>query len=97
MPHTVHRPLKIIALNANSTGRQAYEFRKRSQVLKIDVALFSERYLKPHVRFHIPNYDIYRTDREDGHKGGTAVVVKKGIPHTYIYLLPVLSVKAAGV
>jgi hypothetical protein len=46
------------------------------------VALFSEIRLNPHVRFNIPNYDIYQTDREDVYKGGNAIAVKKGIPHT---------------
>jgi hypothetical protein len=62
--------------------------------LKINVALFAETHLKPHIRFYIPNYDIYRTDREDGHKAGTANAVKKGIPHTCVNLPPPLSVEA---
>jgi hypothetical protein len=49
------------------------------------------------MRFYIPNYHIYRNDHQDGHKGGTAVAVKKGIPHTYADLPPLLSVKATGV
>jgi hypothetical protein len=42
-------------------------------------------------------YDIYRTDREDVHKGGTAIAVKEGIPHTCADLLLFLSVEEAGV
>jgi hypothetical protein len=61
MPTTVHGPLKIKAFSANGIWRQAYEVRKQLRDLKIDVALFSDTYLKPHVRFYIPNYDIYRT------------------------------------
>jgi hypothetical protein len=57
MPTTVHRPLKIIACNANGIGRQAYEVRKQLQDLKIDVSLLSETHLKHHMRFYIPNYD----------------------------------------
>jgi hypothetical protein len=49
------------------------------------------------MRVYIPNYDIYWTDREDGHKGRTAVAVKKGIPHTYVNLPLILSVQATGV
>jgi hypothetical protein len=63
-------------------GGQAYEIRKQLQDLKIDAALFSETHLKPRMRFCIPNYGIYRTDGEDGHKGGTAVAVRKNILHT---------------
>jgi hypothetical protein len=63
----------------------------------MDVALFSETHCKPHMRFYIPNYDIYQTDSEDGHKGGTAIPVKKAIPHTCVNLPPLLSVEATGV
>jgi hypothetical protein len=66
------------------------------QDLKIDVPLFSETHLKPHMRFYIPNYHIYRNDRVDGNKGGTSVAVKKGIPHTYVDLRPLLSLEATG-
>jgi hypothetical protein len=97
MSTKVYRPLKIIAFSANSIGRQAYEVRKELQDIKIDVALFSETYLKHHMRFYIPNYGFYRTDHEDGHKGETAVAVKKGIPHTCADLPPLLSVEATGV
>jgi hypothetical protein len=27
--------------------------------------------------FYIPSYDFYQTDSENGHKGGTAIAVKK--------------------
>jgi hypothetical protein len=44
--------------------------------------------MKPHTRFYIPNYDIYPTDHQDGHNWGTAVAVRKDIPHhVQIYLL----------
>jgi exonuclease III len=92
--------LKVVAFNANGIGRQAHELRKQMQDLKIDVALFSETHLKPHIRFYIPNYHIlhvYRNDRQDRHKDGTAVSVKKGIPHTYADLPPLLSVEATRV
>jgi hypothetical protein len=49
------------------------------------------------MRFYIPNYHIYRNDRQDGHKGRTAVAVKKAIPHTYADLPPLLSLEATGV
>jgi exonuclease III len=73
----VHRPRKIIAFNGNGIGRQAYEVRKQLQYLRTDVTLFPETHLKHHMRFYIPNYDIYRTDHQDGQKGGTAFAVKK--------------------
>jgi hypothetical protein len=84
MAARVHRPLTVVAFNADGIGRQTHELRKQMQDLKIDVALFTDTHLKPHMRYYIPNYHIYRNDRQDGYKGGTAVAVKKGIPHTYL-------------
>jgi hypothetical protein len=69
--------------------------RKQLQDLRRVVALVSEIHLKPHTRFYIPNYNIYRNHRQDGHKDITALAVKKGITHTYLLLL--LSVDATGV
>jgi hypothetical protein len=68
MPITVQRPLKITAFDANGIGRQAYQVRKRLQD-KNRRALFSDTHLKPHMRVYIPNYDIYTTNGENGHKG----------------------------
>jgi hypothetical protein len=47
----------------------------------MNVAWFWETRLKPRMGFSIPK-NIYRTDRESGHKGATAIAVKKGISHT---------------
>jgi hypothetical protein len=80
MATRVHRPLKVVAFNANGIVRQRYELSKQLQEQRIYVALLSETHLKPHERFYIPNYQVYLTDRFQGIKGGTAVAVKKGIP-----------------
>jgi hypothetical protein len=56
MATRIHRPLRVIAFNANGIGRQRYEPSKQLQDLHVDAALFSETYLKPHERFFIPNY-----------------------------------------
>jgi hypothetical protein len=60
------------------------------------VALLSDTHLKPHERFFTPNYHIYRTDRFPGRKGGTAVAVRKGIPHNHADLPPLVSIEATG-
>jgi hypothetical protein len=82
----VHRPLKFIAFNANATWRRRYELSKQLQDLHMDVALLSEIHLKPHERFFIPNYHFYWADRFPGRIGGTAVAVRKGIPHNQMDL-----------
>jgi hypothetical protein len=61
------------------------------------VALFSETHLKPRERFSIKNYHFYRNDRQPGRKSGTAVAVKKGIPHNLVDIPPLISVEASGV
>jgi hypothetical protein len=97
MANRVHRQLKVIALNANDISKQRYELSKQLQYLHIDVALFSETHLKPYEKFYIPNYHFYRTDRHPGRKGGTAVAVRKGIPHKHVDLPSFVSVEATGV
>jgi hypothetical protein len=70
--------------------RHLYELSKQLQDLHVDVALFSETHLKPYERF-------YRTDRHPGRKGGTAVAVRRGVPHNYVELSPLVSLEATGV
>jgi len=67
-----------------------------SKIKKIDVALLSETILSL-TKFYIPNYLFYRTDRFPERKDGTAVVIRKGIPHTNVDLAPLVSVEATGV
>jgi exonuclease III len=97
MTSRVHRTLKILAFNANGIGRQRHELSKQLQDLSIDVALFSETHLKPHERFFIKNYHVYRMDRYPGRKGGTAIVVTKSIPHNHVELPLLVSEEATGV
>jgi hypothetical protein len=47
MATIIHRPLKIIAFNADVIWRQRYELSKQLQDLHIVVALFLETHLKP--------------------------------------------------
>jgi hypothetical protein len=37
---------------------------KQLQNLKMDMVLFLDTQLKPHMMFYIPNYDIYWTEEE---------------------------------
>jgi hypothetical protein len=51
MATRIHRPLKVIAFNANDIWRQRYELSKQLQDLHVDVALLSETHPKSHERF----------------------------------------------
>jgi hypothetical protein len=62
-----------------------------------NVALLSETHLKPYERFLIPNYHFYRTDRFLRREVGTAIAVRKGIPHKHVDLPPLVPIKATGV
>jgi exonuclease III len=97
MTSRVHRPLKIIAFNANGIGRQRHELSKQLQDLSIDVTLFSDTHLKAHEGFFIPNYHVYRMDRYPDRKRGTAVAVRKGIPRNHVDLPTLVSVEATGI
>jgi exonuclease III len=96
MAARIHRPLKIVAFNANGIWKQRYKLSKQLQDLHIDVTLLSETHLKPYEKFCTPNYHFYCTDRFPGRKGGTAVAVRKGIPHNHVDLPPLVSIEATG-
>jgi hypothetical protein len=82
MASRFHRPLNVIAFNVNGIARQRYELSEQLQELHIDMALLSETHLKLHEMFFILYYSIYRADPFLGKKRGTAVAVRKGIPHS---------------
>jgi hypothetical protein len=97
MANRFYRPLRVIAFDANDIMRQRYELSKQLQDLHVDVALFSETHLKPYEKSFISNYLFYRTDHHPGRNGGTAVVVRRRVPHSYVDLPPLVSVEATGV
>jgi hypothetical protein len=43
------------------------------------------------------NYHFYRTDRHPGRKGGTDFALRRGVSHSYVDLLHLVSVEATGV
>jgi hypothetical protein len=55
------------------------------------VTLLSETHLKPHERFYIPNYNVYRTYRFLCIKDGTAFAVRNFIPHNHVDLHPCIN------
>jgi hypothetical protein len=58
MAARVHRPLEVIAFDANGIWKQRYELSKQLQDLHIEVVLFSETHLKPHERLYIEEISI---------------------------------------
>ena len=46
---------------------------------QIDILALKETFLRTKFKFHLPGYDIYKSNRLVGTKGGVAILVKKGI------------------
>jgi exonuclease III len=84
----IHRPLKVVAFNANGITRHHYELSKQLQTCRTDVTILLETHLKPHERFSITNYHIYRNVRHPSAKGGNAIAVRKSVSHSYVDLSP---------
>jgi hypothetical protein len=80
--------------------KQRYELNKHLQNLHVYVALFSDIHLKPHEKFFFfffqINTFIEPTDTRAA-KGGTAVAVRRGVPHNHVDLPAPASVEATGV
>jgi len=77
MTTRAHRPIKVVALNVNCIGRQRYELSRQLQNHHIDVTSFSEKHLKPHENFFIPNFHIHQTDSFPGLKYGLSLWLEK--------------------
>jgi hypothetical protein len=63
MSTRIHRPLKVLAFNANGIGRQRYELSKELQELLVDVAPVFRDTFETSWEIFIPNFQLYRTDR----------------------------------
>jgi hypothetical protein len=83
MASRVHRFVTVAAFNANDISGQRFELNGQLRAQRIDVALLMETHLKPHERFCLRNYHIYRTHQHPRFEGRTAVAVRKGVPHTH--------------
>ncbi|GFU95022.1 uncharacterized protein TNCV_4138061 [Trichonephila clavipes] len=60
-----------------------------------DLFLIQETHLRPEYSFNIPNYICYRNDRTGSTRGwgGTAILIKRSIPHFHVPTLPLLVLK----
>jgi hypothetical protein len=59
--------------------------------------VLSEINLEPHERLFIQNCHFNRTGRFPRRNGGTAVAVRKCIPHNHVDIPPLVSIQATGV
>ncbi|KAJ8879509.1 hypothetical protein PR048_020117 [Dryococelus australis] len=74
--------ITIATWNANGLKPKEYEFASFLYKEKIDIALVTETKLAPNTRISLPDFKINRADKMNYIKGGgTAIVIKKNIPH----------------
>jgi hypothetical protein len=76
----------ILFWNARGISNKKTEFFNYLEANNIAIALVNETHLHQSVEFKCPNYYTYRSDRQDRHGGGTAILIKKGIKHLEIVL-----------
>ena len=94
---SINHNIRLAFFNANGIKRQKLFFIQFLQDNRIDIALLSETFLKPHISFKIPNYKILRNDRTEGRKGGTAVIIKSCLPFQILDLPPLETIEATAI
>lgn len=85
-PHS----LQIVSWNANGVLNKQQEIPFFLQDYQVDVLLLQETFLRPCHSWKIPNYSIYRNDRENGAGGGTAIIIRNSLPHHLPTPAPIL-------
>ncbi|GFW58600.1 hypothetical protein TNCV_1579321 [Trichonephila clavipes] len=78
--------LRIAAWNANGVRSRIVELRDFINKHSIDIILLQETLLKPGVSIRVPNYTLYRNDRETQNfpSGGTAILIKSSLKHHHL-------------
>ena len=79
-------PLRLLLWNANGIRREALEFAHTLKTEDIDIALISETKIQDDSPWHMPGYDIYKTQGQLRGHGGTAIAIKNTITHTQTYI-----------
>lgn len=88
--------LRIMTWNANSITNKKIELQHFLSVNNLDVAAITETKLSPTRKFSIPNYTVYRSDRNQ-HGGGVLLLVKNGIKHDSYYLPEMTNLETVAV
>lgn len=88
--------LKICIWNATGVRNKKLELQHFIVQHKIDIVLLSETHLRPNAPFKLRNMIGYRTDRQ-GLGGGTAIYLRRTIPHREVTLPPLQQLEATAV
>ena len=70
--------LKFMMWNAHSVRNKFHELANFIQSNNIDIAFISESWLEDKNSFYLPNFNIYRADRN---KGGALIIIRSDIEH----------------
>ncbi|GFS85280.1 putative RNA-directed DNA polymerase from transposon X-element [Trichonephila clavipes] len=78
--------LRIAALNANGIRSRIVELRNFINKHSFDIILIQETHLRPGVSIRVPNYTLYRNDRQNQNipSGGTAILIKSSLNHHHL-------------
>lgn len=84
MDSLIQSKLKVVMWNSRSLKSKVSEFSNFLNFHKIDIALISETWLNPSIKISIPDFQIYRNDRNSNSShphGGVAICVRKNLVH----------------
>lgn len=87
MDSLIQNNLKIVVWNAQSLKSKIAEFSNFLNKHKIDLALISETWLNSSIKISIPNFKIYRKDRESDSShphGGVAICIRNSLIHNKV-------------
>ncbi|GFW38917.1 probable RNA-directed DNA polymerase from transposon X-element [Trichonephila clavipes] len=81
-----HFGLRIAARNANGVRSRIIELRDFINKHSLDIILIQETHLRPGVSIRVPNYTLYRNDRQTQNipSGGTAILIKSSFKYQHI-------------
>ncbi|GFU22670.1 putative RNA-directed DNA polymerase from transposon BS [Trichonephila clavipes] len=76
----------IAAWNANGVRLRIVELRDFINKHSLDIILIQETHLRPGVSIRVPNYTLYRNDRQNQNtpSGGTAILIKSSLNHHHL-------------
>ncbi|GJQ79525.1 hypothetical protein Trydic_g16372 [Trypoxylus dichotomus] len=89
--------LQIAFWNANRLTTKKTELEEFVQRHQLDAVLIGETHLRGSNRHSLPNFRVYRADREDARGGGTAILVKSTIEHHTDLALDLINIEATAV
>lgn len=89
--------LQVVFWNADGLRPKRNSLEEFVERIRADIVLVNETHLKPTYGAKLRNFVLYRSDRLNAPRGGTAVYVKKDIEHETIELPQLDQLEATGI